>query len=103
MVYLVGVGPGDPRLVTEAARECIARAEVIVYDHLMSEELLQYKNPGCEVIYAGKYPGHHSIKQHRINELLIKKARKGKTVVRLKGGDPFLFGRGSEEAGAYTV
>ncbi len=97
-VYLVGAGPGDPGLITQAARDSIANAEVIVYDHLLSPELLEYRSPDCEIIYAGKHPGCHSIKQEKINKLLIRKYRSGKNVVRLKGGDPFLFGRGSEEA-----
>jgi uroporphyrinogen III methyltransferase / synthase len=99
-VYLVGAGPGDLGLVTLRAKECIERAEVIVYDHLANPEMLGWAREDAEIIYAGKKAGEHALKQDEINKLLIEKARAGKEVVRLKGGDPFVFGRGAEEAKA---
>ena len=99
-VYLVGAGPGDLGLVTLRAKECIERAEVIVYDHLANPEMLAWARDDAEVIYAGKKAGAHALPQDEINKLLIDKARAGKKVVRLKGGDPFVFGRGAEEAKA---
>src|SRR6266566_5276624 len=98
-VYLVGAGPGDLGLVTLRAKECIENADVIVYDHLANPELLRWARNDAEIIYAGKESGE-SRTQHEINTLLIDKAREGKQVVRLKGGDPFVFGRGAEEAQA---
>ncbi len=97
-VYLVGAGPGDLGLVTLRAKECIENADVIVYDHLANPETLGWARDDAEIIDAGKTPGESRISQNEINELLIKKAREGKQVVRLKGGDPFVFGRGAEEA-----
>ncbi len=99
-VYLVGAGPGDVGLVTLRAKECIENADVIVYDHLANPEMLGWARDDAEIIYAGKKAGEHALKQDEINQLLIEKARDGKTVVRLKGGDPFVFGRGAEEAKA---
>ena len=99
-VYLVGAGPGDLGLVTLRAKECIEQADVIVYDHLANPEMLGWAREDAEVIYAGKEAGKHALKQDEINALLIEKAREGKQVVRLKGGDPFVFGRGAEEAKA---
>src|SRR3982075_2156379 len=99
-VYLVGAGPGDLGLVTLRAKECIERADVIVYDHLANPEMLGWARDDAEVIYAGKKPGEHALSQEEINKLLVEKARAGKEVVRLKGGDPFVFGRGAEEAKA---
>jgi uroporphyrinogen III methyltransferase/synthase len=99
-VYLVGSGPGDPGLLTIKGMECIRRADVIVYDRLVHPSLLSYASPDAELIYAGKTPGEHTLKQEVINHLLISKAKEGKTVCRLKGGDPFVFGRGGEEAEA---
>jgi uroporphyrinogen III methyltransferase/synthase len=99
-VYLVGAGPGDPRLVTRRALELIAQADVIVHDRLVPGELLSEARPEAEVIYAGKRPAANSISQKEINRLLIDRARAGRLVVRLKGGDPFVFGRGGEEAEA---
>src|SRR5438094_5432633 len=96
-IYLVGAGPGDVGLVTLRAKECIEKADVIVYDHLANPDILQWAGDDAEIIYAGKQPGE-SRTQQEINALLIEKAREGKTVVRLKGGDPFVFGRGAEEA-----
>ena len=97
-VYLVGAGPGDLGLVTLRAKECVENADVIVYDHLANPETLGWARDDAEIIDAGKTPGESRISQNEINELLIKKAREGKQVVRLKGGDPFVFGRGAEEA-----
>jgi uroporphyrinogen III methyltransferase/synthase len=99
-VFLVGAGPGDPRLVTKRALELIARADVIVHDRLVPAQLLREAKPDAELVYAGKEPGGHSIGQAEINGLLVERAREGKLVVRLKGGDPFVFGRGGEEAEA---
>ena len=96
-VVLVGAGPGDPELVTVRGSRAIASANVIVYDHLASAELLELA-PDAERICVGKRAGHHTMPQDEINELLADTAAKGRTVVRLKGGDPYLFGRGSEEA-----
>ena len=97
-VYLVGAGPGDLGLVTLRAKECIENADVIVYDHLANPETLGWARNDAEIIYVGKTPGESGISQNEINALLIEKAREGKQVVRLKGGDPFVFGRGAEEA-----
>jgi len=99
-VFLVGAGPGDPELITVRGRELIAQAEVIVYDHLANAVLLGWAGKHVELIYVGKQAGRHSMDQEQINQLLIEKARKGKKVVRLKGGDPYVFGRGAEEAEA---
>src|SRR5436853_4954942 len=99
-VYLVGAGPGDLGLVTLRAKECIERADVIVYDHLANPEMLGWAREEAEIIYAGKKAGEHALSQEEINSLLVEKARVGKEVVRLKGGDPFVFGRGAEEAKA---
>ena len=96
-VYLVGGGPGDLGLVTLRAKECIEKADVIIYDHLASPDILGWARDNAEIIYAGKQSGESGTQQE-INALLIEKAREGKTVVRLKGGDPFVFGRGAEEA-----
>ncbi|BAF59154.1 MAG: uroporphyrinogen-III C-methyltransferase [Pelotomaculum sp.] len=99
-VYLVGAGPGDPKLITLKGLECIRKADVIVHDRLAGRRLLAYARPEAEIICAGKSPGRHTLKQDEINRLLVEKAGEGKTVVRLKGGDPFVFGRGGEEAEA---
>src|SRR4051794_13372339 len=96
-VYLVGGGPGDLGLVTLRAKECIEKADVIIYDHLASPDILGWARDNAEIIYAGKQSGESGTQQE-INALLLEKAREGKTVVRLKGGDPFVFGRGAEEA-----
>src|SRR5205823_10772162 len=90
-VYLVGAGPGDLGLVTLRAKECIERAEVIVYDHLANPEMLGWARDDAEIIYAGKKAGEHALSQEEINKLLVEKAHAGKEVVRLKGGDPFIF------------
>src|SRR6058998_2680223 len=99
-VYLVGAGPGALGLVTLRAKECIEAADAIVYDHLVNPEMLGWARDDAEIIYAGKEAGEHSLSQEEINALLIEKARGGRAVARLKGGDPFLFGRGAEEAQA---
>lgn len=99
-VFIIGAGPGDPGLITLKAVECLRLADVVVYDNLVNEELLKYAPTGARFIYAGKKGGDHTLSQDRINELLIKEALQGNTVARLKGGDPFIFGRGGEEAEA---
>ena len=99
-VYLVGAGPGDLGLVTLRAKECIEQADAIVYDHLANPEMLTWARDEAEIIDAGKRAGEHTLTQQEINALLIEKAREAKQVVRLKGGDPFVFGRGAEEAKA---
>lgn len=96
-VYLVGAGPGDPQLITRKGMELIKACDVIVYDRLTSEELLDDIKPGCRKIYVGKQPGSHSKSQEEINRILVECAQTYRTVVRLKGGDPFVFGRGGEE------
>ena len=101
--FLVGAGPGDLGLVTLRAKECIERAEVIVYDYLCNPEMLRWAPESAELIFAGKKAGEHTLSQEEINALLIEKTRDGKNVVRLKGGDPFLFGRGGEEAQALAA
>lgn len=100
LVYLVGAGPGDPKLITLRGLECIKKADVIVYDRLSSPRLLSFAKPSIELIYAGKSPVRHTLKQEEINQVLVEKALEGKIVTRLKGGDPFVFGRGGEEAEA---
>ena len=100
MVYLVGAGPGASDLVTVRGRALIEICDVLIYDYLVYDKLLTWAPPRCEKIYVGKRSGFHSKPQKEIEELLIGHARKGKTVVRLKGGDPFIFGRGGEEAEA---
>lgn len=97
-VYLIGAGPGDPDLMTVRGLRLLRRAEVVVYDRLVSPELLAEAPEDAELVYAGKEPGRHSCPQEEIHEILIHHALQGKVVVRLKGGDPFLFGRGAEEA-----
>lgn len=96
--YLVGAGPGDLGLTTLRAKQLIERAEVIVYDYLCNPEFLRWAQEKAEIIYAGKKAGAHTLRQEEINNLLVEKTRAGLEVVRLKGGDPFLFGRGGEEA-----
>jgi len=96
-VFLVGAGPGDPGLVTCRAKELLAAADVVVYDYLVHPELLSWCRPECEKIYVGKRPQWHSRPQEEIESLLVAQAQAGRTVVRLKGGDPFVFGRGGEE------
>lgn len=97
IVYIVGAGPGDLGLITVRGCELLKQCDVVVYDHLVSQELLNYVSDKCQKIYVGKQAGCHSMKQEDINNILICNALKGFTVVRLKGGDPFVFGRGGEE------
>jgi len=100
LVYLVGAGPGDPGLITLKGKNCIEIADVLVYDYLASPALLAYAREDAELIYVGKKGGDHTLKQHEINQLLVAKAQTGQIVTRLKGGDPFIFGRGGEEVEA---
>ncbi|MEO0795016.1 MAG: uroporphyrinogen-III C-methyltransferase [Verrucomicrobiota bacterium] len=97
-VYLVGAGPGDPGLVTLRAKELISQCDSLVYDYLASPELHKWTKIGCEKICVGKRQGFHSIPQEEIEQILVDRAKRGEMVVRLKGGDPFIFGRGGEEA-----
>jgi len=101
--FLVGAGPGDLGLVTLRAKECVEQAEVIVYDYLCNPEMLRWAPESAELIFAGKKAGAHTLSQDEINALLVEKTREGKRVVRLKGGDPFVFGRGAEEAQALAA
>ncbi len=96
-VYLVGAGPGDPGLITQKGIDCIGFADVIIYDYLASKQLLGFMTDSAELIYAGKQGGDHTLTQDQINALIVDKAAAGSVVVRLKGGDPFIFGRGGEE------
>ncbi|MED4788888.1 uroporphyrinogen-III C-methyltransferase [Bacillus atrophaeus] len=100
IVYFVGAGPGDPRLITLKGKQALEEADVILYDRLANPKLLEYAQPACHFIYCGKLPDRHFMKQAEINALLIEKASEGLTVVRLKGGDPSVFGRVGEEAEA---
>jgi len=99
-VYLVGAGPGDPDLITVKGLRCLRTADVVLYDRLISQELLDEARPGATRVFVGKGPACHALEQTMINELLIAYARQNCVVVRLKGGDPFIFGRGGEEAEA---
>ena len=97
-VYLIGAGPGDPGLLTIKGKDILEKADVVVYDYLANDALLGYARPDAERIYVGKVAGNHALPQDGINRLIIEKAKEGKTVARLKGGDPYIFGRGGEEA-----
>jgi uroporphyrinogen III methyltransferase/synthase len=97
IVYLVGAGPGDPGLFTIKGKKALQRADAVIYDRLVSNKILSYASKKAERLYVGKVSGDHVLSQDKINELLVQKAREGKVVVRLKGGDPFVFGRGGEE------
>lgn len=97
-IFLIGAGPGDPGLLTLKGKTVLERSDVVVYDYLANEDLLKYCQPNVERIYVGKQGGRHSLSQTEINDLLVQKAEKGSVVARLKGGDPFIFGRGGEEA-----
>jgi uroporphyrin-III C-methyltransferase len=97
-VYIVGAGPGDPELITLKALNKLKDADVVVYDRLINDDLLSYCKIECEKIFVGKESGYHPIEQEDIIQILINKSKLGLEVVRLKGGDPFIFGRGSEEA-----
>ncbi|MGG2092973.1 uroporphyrinogen-III C-methyltransferase [Bacillus sp. S13(2024)] len=99
-VYIVGAGPGDPDLISVKGVKCIQQADVILYDRLVNKELLSYAKQEADLIYCGKLPNYHTMKQETIHAFLVKYAKKGKVVTRLKGGDPFVFGRGGEEAEA---
>lgn len=100
--FLVGAGPGDPGLLTIKAKECLELADVVIYDRLVSTEILHMAKPDAEMIYVGKEPNHHAVRQREIEKIMVEKAQAGSMVVRLKGGDPFVFGRGAEEAAALT-
>src|SRR5262245_43593803 len=95
-VYLIGAGPGDPGLLTLKGKECLSRADVVVYDALVSARLLDWAKPQAKRLFVGKRGKHHAAEQPQINEILRRQAQRGKIVARLKGGDPFLFGRGGE-------
>jgi uroporphyrinogen III methyltransferase/synthase len=97
-VYLIGAGPGDPGLITVKGLACLQKADVVIYDYLANEQLLSSLKKGAEKIYVGKKGGNHTLSQEKISALMIEKAEEGKNVARLKGGDPFIFGRGGEEA-----
>lgn len=97
-VYIVGAGPGDPKLLTIRGLECIQQADVILYDRLVNPVLLEHAKKEAELIYCGKEPGKHGLIQDEIHRVLVEKAQIGLRVLRLKGGDPFVFGRGAEEA-----
>ena len=99
-VYLIGAGPGDPKLLTIKAAEALAASDAIVYDYLVNPEVLAHTRRGAELVYVGKRAGEPSVSQLEINRILVDRARGGQTVARLKGGDPFIFGRGGEEAEA---
>lgn len=96
-VFLIGAGPGDVGLMTVKGLDCIKKADVIVYDRLANPRLLNYRKAEAELIYVGKSPKHHTLTQEEINQVLVEQGNAGKVVARLKGGDPYVFGRGGEE------
>ena len=96
-VYIVGAGPGDPGLITSKGLECLKQADVVVYDRLIDDSLLEVVPPDAEMIYVGKSAKVHAKEQSEINQILVQKAAEGNVVVRLNGGDPFVLGRGGEE------
>ncbi len=102
-VYLIGAGPGDPELMTLRAVRMLKEADVVIYDRLVSDEILAMSPPHARKLSVGKAPTCHTVPQDRINEILLEEARAGRTVARLKGGDPLIFGRGSEEAAYLTT
>ncbi len=97
-VYLVGAGPGDIGLLTIKGLRCLEKADVVIYDYHLNAQILNYIDHDAEIIYAGKRGGHHTMTQDEINRAIVDKAKEGKLICRLKGGDPFVFGRGGEEA-----
>lgn len=97
-VYIIGAGPGDPGLITLRGVECLKRSDVVVYDYLVSQEILNYARSDARLIYVGKKGGDHTVSQEKLNQILVREASEGCVVARLKGGDPFIFGRGGEEA-----
>ncbi|ENQ3105451.1 uroporphyrin-III C-methyltransferase [Bacillus cereus] len=102
-VYLVGAGPGDEGLITKKAIECLQKADIVLYDRLLNQNLLRYTKATCELVYCGKMPTNHIMRQEMINAHLLQSAKEGKIVVRLKGGDPSIFGRVGEEAAALAA
>ncbi|MEZ5939712.1 MAG: SAM-dependent methyltransferase, partial [Hyphomonadaceae bacterium] len=102
-IALVGAGPGDPELLTLKAARLISEADVIFADRLAGAEVLELARPGARIVHVGKSKGEHSVPQEQIHALMIAAATAGETVVRLKGGDPFVFGRGGEEAQALNA
>ncbi|MCK9274815.1 MAG: uroporphyrinogen-III C-methyltransferase [Syntrophales bacterium] len=98
IVYIIGGGPGDPGLLTIRGKECLEKAETVVYDYLVNEDILGYAPADARRIYVGKKGGDHTVSQDELNRILVEEAREGRAVARLKGGDPFIFGRGGEEA-----
>lgn len=97
-VYIVGAGPGDAELITLKGKRAIVEADIIFYDRLINKDLLAFAKDEAELVYCGKKPNYHAIEQDTLNKLLVNHAKKGKIVTRLKGGDPFIYGRGGEEA-----
>ena len=96
--YLIGAGPGDPGLITVKGQRILREADVVIYDYLANKAFLDQCRPDAELIYVGKKGSDHTLPQDQINDLIVSKVREGKSVARLKGGDPYIFGRGAEEA-----
>src|SRR5580704_2018815 len=103
LCILAGAGPGDIGLITLRAKEVLEQAQVVVYDYLCNPEMLQWAPADAEIVFAGKKSGQHTLRQDEINQFLVDRTKEGKRVVRLKGGDPFVFGRGGEEAEALAA